>query len=86
MRLGVSTKPDVSRRECLTQAAAAALGYTLAAGPVRAAAIKTGTEGLSAGMATVKVPGGEMPLYFARPGAARETADHPRRHGSVRPA
>ncbi|WGJ16574.1 dienelactone hydrolase family protein [Methylocapsa sp. D3K7] len=46
------------------------MGYTLAAGPVRAAAIKTGTEGLSAGMAAVKVPGGEMPLYFARPGAA----------------
>ena len=70
MSLGVSTKPDVSRRECLTQAAAAALGYTLAAGPVRAAAITTGTEGLSAGMAAVKVAGGEMPLYFARPGAA----------------
>ena len=57
----------VSRRECLTRAVAAAMGYTLAAGPVRAAAIKTGTEGLSIGTATVKVPGGEMPVYFAKP-------------------
>lgn len=70
MRSEVSTQDGVSRRECLTQAAAAAMGYTLAAGPVRAAAIKTGTEGLSAGMAAVKVPGGEMPLYFARPAGA----------------
>jgi carboxymethylenebutenolidase len=57
----------VSRRDCLTSAAAAALGYTLAAGPVRAAAIKTGTDGLSAGAAKVKVSGGEMPLYYAKP-------------------
>src|SRR5437016_13957481 len=40
----------LSRRERLSSAAAVALGYTLAAGPVRAAAIKTGTDGLSAGM------------------------------------
>jgi carboxymethylenebutenolidase len=57
----------LSRRDCLTSAAAAALGYTLAAGPVRAAAIKTGTDGLSAGMAKVKVQGGEMPVYYAKP-------------------
>jgi carboxymethylenebutenolidase len=57
----------LSRRDCLTSAAAAALGYTLAAGPVRAAAIKTGTDGLSAGTAKVKVPGGEMPVYHAKP-------------------
>ena len=35
--------------------------------PVRAAAIKTGTEGLSAGTAKVKVAGGEMPVYHAVP-------------------
>ncbi len=58
---------NVSRRDCLTSVAAAALGYTLAAGPVRAAAIKTGTEGLSAGTATIPVSGAEMPAYFARP-------------------
>ena len=57
----------LSRRDCLTSAAAAALGYTLAAGPVRAAAIKTGTDGLSDGTAKVKVAGGEMPVYFAKP-------------------
>src|ERR1700736_4553559 len=57
----------LSRRECLSSAAAAALGYTLAAGPVRAAAIKTDTEGLSAGVAKAKVAGGEMPVYYAKP-------------------
>jgi carboxymethylenebutenolidase len=58
---------DLSRRDCLTAAAAAAMGYTLAAGPVRAAAIKTDTEGLSAGMAAIPVSGAEMPAYYARP-------------------
>jgi len=47
----------VLRRDCLTSLAAAALGYTLAAGPVRAGVIKTGTEGLSAGAATIPVSG-----------------------------
>jgi hypothetical protein len=36
----LATHPAVSRRECLTRSAAAALGYTLAAGPVRAERIK----------------------------------------------
>ncbi len=58
---------ELSRRDCLTSAAAAAVGYTLAAGPVRAAAIKTGTDGLSAGAAKVKISGGEMPVYYAKP-------------------
>ena len=57
----------LSRRDCLTSVAAAALGYTLDAGPVRAAAIKTGTDGLSTGTVKVKVPGGEMPVYYAKP-------------------
>jgi carboxymethylenebutenolidase len=57
----------LSRRDCLTSVAAAAMRYTLAAGPVRAAAIKTGTDGLSAGTAKVNVPGGEMPVYYAKP-------------------
>jgi carboxymethylenebutenolidase len=69
MRSKTSTQESetLSRRHCLTSAAAAALGYTLAAGPVRAAAIKTGTDGLSAGSAKIKVPGGEMPVYYAKP-------------------
>ena len=62
----------VLRRDCLTSLAAATMGYTLAAGPVRAGVIKTGTEGLSAGAATIPVSGAEMPAYYARPtGAAK---------------
>jgi len=51
----------------MTASAAAAAGYTLAAGPVRADPIKTDTTGLNAGDAKVKVSDGEMPVYFARP-------------------
>src|SRR5262245_47557213 len=55
----------------LTASAAAAAGYTLAAGPVRADAIHTDTTGLTAGEAKVKVSGGEMPVYYARPANAQ---------------
>jgi carboxymethylenebutenolidase len=51
----------------LAASAAAAAGYTLAAGPVRADAIQTDTSGLTVGDAKVKVADGEMPVYFARP-------------------
>lgn len=51
----------------MTASAAAAAGYTLAAGPVRADAIHTDSNGLATGDAKVKVDGGEMPVYFARP-------------------
>jgi carboxymethylenebutenolidase len=51
----------------MTAAAASAAGYTLAAGPVRADAIQTDTNGLTAGEAKVKVAGGDMPVYYARP-------------------
>jgi len=51
----------------LTASAAAAAGYTLAAGPVRADVIHTDTSGLTAGEAKVKVADGEMPVYYARP-------------------
>src|SRR5256886_11619085 len=51
----------------LTASAAAAAGYTLAAGPVRADAIQTDTTGLTVGDAKVKVSDGEMPVYYARP-------------------
>jgi carboxymethylenebutenolidase len=51
----------------MTASAAAAAGYTLAAGPVRAEAITTDTAGLTVGDAKVKVADGEMPVYFARP-------------------
>jgi carboxymethylenebutenolidase len=59
--------PPLSRRSFMSSSAAAAAGYTLAAGPVRADAIQTGTKGLNAGMASVAVQGGNMPVYFARP-------------------
>jgi carboxymethylenebutenolidase len=51
----------------MSASAAAAAGYTLAAGPVRAQAIRTDTAGLTVGDTKVKVPDGEMPAYFARP-------------------
>src|SRR5260370_12350320 len=62
--------PPLSRRGFMTSSAAAAAGYTLAAGPVRADAIKTDTNGLSVGEAKVKVAGGDMPVYFAKPANA----------------
>jgi carboxymethylenebutenolidase len=66
--LGLSkVVPPLSRRGFMTSSAAAAAGYTLAAGPVRADAIHTDTKGLEAGMATVKVAEGAMPAYYARP-------------------
>src|SRR5262249_1530885 len=62
----------LSRRDFfLTASAAAAAGYTLAAGPVRAAAIHTDTTRLTAGAAKAKVSGGEMPVYYARPANAQ---------------
>jgi carboxymethylenebutenolidase len=55
----------------MSSAAAAAAGYTLAAGPVRAQAVTTDTAGLTVGDAKVKVEGGDMPVYFARPANAQ---------------
>ncbi len=63
--------PPLSRRGFMSSSAAAAAGYTLAAGPVRADAIQTDTNGLKAGMADVAVTGGNMPVYFARPANAQ---------------
>ena len=69
--IGLMTPAPVSRRSFfMTASAAAAAGYTLAAGPVRAQAITTDTTGLKAGDATVKVTGGDMPVYYARPANA----------------
>jgi carboxymethylenebutenolidase len=65
--IGLTKTAPLSRRGFMTASAATAAGYTLAAGPVRADAIKTDTNGLTAGDAKVKVSGGEMPVYFARP-------------------
>jgi carboxymethylenebutenolidase len=59
--------PPLSRRGFMSTSAAAAAGYTLAAGPVRADAIHTDTNGLTVGDAKIKVDGGDMPVYFAMP-------------------
>jgi carboxymethylenebutenolidase len=65
--VGLTKVAPLSRRGFMTASAATAAGYTLAAGPVRADAIKTDTQGINAGEAKVKVARGEMPVYFARP-------------------
>jgi carboxymethylenebutenolidase len=71
--VGLARQVDpLSRRGFfMSSAAAAAAGYTLAAGPVNAQAITTEATGLSAGDAQVKVTGGEMPVYFAKPANAQ---------------
>jgi carboxymethylenebutenolidase len=70
--VGLTQAAPVSRRSFfMTASAAAAAGYTLAAGPVRAQVVTTDTTGLKVGDATVKVTGGDMPVYFARPEKAK---------------
>jgi carboxymethylenebutenolidase len=64
---GLTRAAPLSRRGFMTASAASAAGFTLAAGPVRADAIKTDTAGLTVGDAKIAVPGGDMPIYFARP-------------------
>jgi carboxymethylenebutenolidase len=65
--VGLTKVAPLSRRGFMTASAAAAAGYTLAAGPVRADIVKTDTNGLTAGDAKIKVADGDMPGYFARP-------------------
>ena len=70
--IGLTTPEPVSRRSFfMTASAAAAAGYTLCAGPVRAQVVTTDTTGLKASDATVKVNGGDMPVYYARPDKAK---------------
>ena len=65
--IGLTKAAPLSRRGFMTASAAVTAGYTLAAGPVRAEVIKTDTDGLDVGDATIKVADGEMPGYYARP-------------------
>jgi carboxymethylenebutenolidase len=65
--IGLVRRAMLSRRRFMTASAAAAAGYTLAAGPVNAAAITTDTNGLTTGTATIATAEGAMPAYFARP-------------------
>src|SRR5207245_9216620 len=64
---GLTKAAPLSRRGFMTASAASAAGFTLAAGPVRADAVKTDAAGLTAGDAKVAVAGGDMPVYYARP-------------------
>jgi carboxymethylenebutenolidase len=66
------TAPPLSRRGFMSSSAAAAAGYTLAAGPVRADVIHTDTKGLEAGVAKVAVSGGNMPVHYARPSGGQQ--------------
>jgi carboxymethylenebutenolidase len=67
-RIGLDkVMPPLSRRGFMSNSAAAAAGYTLAAGPVRADVIHTDSNGLDAGDAKIAVSGGDMPIYYARP-------------------
>jgi carboxymethylenebutenolidase len=68
--IGLTKVAPLSRRGFMTASAAVTAGYTLAAGPVRAEAIKTPADGLRVGDAKIKVADGEMPAYFARPANA----------------
>ena len=68
--IGLTKVAPLSRRGFMTASAAVTAGYTLAAGPVRAEAIKTPADGLTVGDAKIKVADGEMPAYFARPANA----------------
>ena len=65
--IGLTKVAPFSRRGFMTASAAVTAGYTLAAGPVRADAIKTEASGLATGDVRIKVADGEMPGYFARP-------------------
>jgi len=65
--IGLTKAAPFSRRGFMTASAAVTAGYTLAAGPVRAEVIKTDTDGLDVGDATIRVADGEMPGYYARP-------------------
>jgi len=65
---GLSQQLPLGRRGFMTAAAAATAGYTMAAGPIQAQSIiTTDTNGLNAGMVTVKVADGDMPAYRAKP-------------------
>lgn len=64
---GLWTPPPLSRRGFMRASSAAAAGYALSAGPVRADVIRTDATGLVVGEGKVAVSGGDMPAYFAKP-------------------
>jgi carboxymethylenebutenolidase len=73
--------PPLSRRGFMSSSAAAAAGYTLATGPVRADAIHTDSSGLDAGDAVVKVSGGDHAGLLRAACRRAASADHSRFDG-----
>jgi len=69
--IGLVQRVPLSRRRFMTASAAAAAGYTLAAGPVNAAPLHTDTDGLDTGAAEIPTSDGPMPAYFAKPAGAK---------------
>ncbi|MBS0232177.1 MAG: dienelactone hydrolase family protein [Proteobacteria bacterium] len=65
--VGLVRRAFLSRRRFMSTSAAAAAGYTLAAGPVNAAPIHTDSEGLDTGTAKIETADGAMLVYFAKP-------------------
>ncbi len=65
--VGLTKTAPLSRRVFMSATAATAAGYTLAAGPVRADAIKTDMSGIEAGEVKIKLADGEMLAYAAKP-------------------
>jgi carboxymethylenebutenolidase len=65
--VGLVKVAPVSRRGFMSASAAAAAGYTLAAGDVRAQVITTPATGLTVGMEKIPAQGGDIPAYVARP-------------------
>jgi carboxymethylenebutenolidase len=65
--LGLIRRAKLSRRRFMTTSAAAAAGYTLAAGPVNATAITTDSKDLITGTTSIATAEGAMPAYFAKP-------------------
>jgi len=61
---------DITRRTFAATGLVA--GFTMAAGPINAAAIVTDTKGLDAGEVSVAVPDGHIPAYRARPQGKRD--------------
>ncbi|MBY0558457.1 dienelactone hydrolase family protein [Hyphomicrobium sp.] len=68
--IGLIRRAYLSRRRFMTASAAAAAGYTLAAGPVRANPITTSSAGLDTGIAKIDTADGVMPAYYAKPAGA----------------
>ncbi len=66
----MSADSGLTRRQLLLSDAAAT-GYALAAGPVRASAIDTSAAGLEAGMVEIDAAGAPMPAYRAAPSAGQ---------------